>query len=246
MSTALQPAKTPKPGDRVRAIVSTDPTDPTKNHRGWITLEDGSLVLSKDDLAVMGNGNPRVGAQEIRRMIAIERDRKVSEGNTERPTSVRIADQADEAAILDLLMMDVRDNAAMVALPDADRILEQVRVGTERRGGIVGVIDGADGKPVAVCVLVPIQWWWSQHFCFQELVLYVHPDHRKSNHFRDLVKFQRWWVEQMSKLYGYRVYLLCGVLGVHRVREKIMAYRRWFRLAGAAFVYPAPFAGDVR
>lgn len=245
MSTTLQPR--PKAGDRVQAIISNyDPADPTRVRRGHVTLEDGSIVLSRDDLAVLGGGSPEIGAKELRRMIAIERERKVSEGNTERPASVRIAGSRDEAAIMELLMMDVRDNAAMVALPDPDRIRDQVRVGTEKRGGVAAVIDGPDGKPVAVCVLIPQQWWWSLNFFYQELVLFVHPDHRKSNHFRDLVKFQRWWVEQMTKSYGYKVYLLCGVLGVHRVREKIMAYRRWFRLAGSAFVYPAPFADDAR
>lgn len=238
MSAALKIR--PEPGDRVTAHVATG----NKTVVQQITLMDGSMVVSPEDLALLGNGSPEKGRTQLRLMIAMERDRSVASGPTEKPATVRAATPADEQAILDLLLLDVAENAAHVAPPDEARILAHIQHGTQKKGGIIGVIDGPDGKPVACCVMIELQWWWSRQYCFQELVLFVHPDHRKSNHLRDLLNFQRWVSDAMTKNFGYRVYLLCGVLGVHHVREKIMLYKRKFRQAGAIFIYPSPFAGD--
>ena len=125
------------------------------------------------------------------------------------------------------------------------QLVAHIQHGTQGKGGMVGVIDGPDGKPVAVVVMVDFQWWWSVQRAFQELVLYVHPDHRRSNHLADLIQFQKWAVDEMTKRSGYRVYLMLGVMGIHKVREKIMLYRRKLsRQVGAAWIYPSPFPED--
>jgi hypothetical protein len=211
-----------------------------------VTLMDGSMVVSPEDLALLGNGSAEKGRYQLRLMIAMERQpaRQVVMGPTEKPATVRAAVPADEAALLELLMLDVKENAEQVAPPDEGRIMAHIMHCTRRKGGIAGVIDGPDGKPVACNLLVNCQWWWSNSWYYQELVLFVHPEHRKSNHLRDLLNFQRWVSDAQTKGFGYRVYLMCGVLGVSHVREKIMLYRRKFRQAGAVFVYPSPFAED--
>lgn len=221
----------PKAGDQVRQRVD--------NHVRLVKVEDGSLLLSPADLAILGRGDARAGAKEVRRMIEIERDRPVSEGHTERPASVRYADANDEAALLDLLMIDVAENAAMVAPPSKEHITAHIQAATQRQGAICGVIE-TDGAIVAAVLLVPQKWWWSDHWHYSEVPLFVHPAHRRSNHFRDLLKFMEWWTQEMSTQYGYRVYGLCGVLGTRGVREKAIAYRRRYRLAGCAYIYPAP------
>ena len=72
------------------------------------------------------------------------------------------------------------------------------------------------------------------------MVNFVAPYHRLSHHADDLLKFQRWASDSMSKKMGSRFYLVCGVLGAWRVRAKIALYRRYFQQAGAAFVWPTP------
>lgn len=210
-----------------------------------ITLSDGSAVLKPDEIAFLGDGDIYKARRQLRLMIANERERKPVNGPTEAPKTVRAAVPADEQAILDLLLLDVAENAAHVAPPDNDRIMEHVCSGTRRRGGIVGVINGSDRKIVAVTIMVPMQWWWSKQYFVQEMVMYVHPDHRKgTNHGQDLMQFQRWAVDTWSSKFGYRIYLLCGVLGIYKVREKIALYRRKLRQAGAVFIYPSPFPED--
>lgn len=203
-------------------------------------LPDGSMILTPKQLEAFGNGDAARGRKEVRRMAAAYRDPATFNGPTEQPKTVRAAGPKDEAAVMDLLMTNLREYADQVAAIDPDRVLEHVQLGTQRRGGIVGVIDGADGSPVAVCVLVPVQWWWSKQWYLMEVVNFVHPDHRRSHHIDDLLSFQRWAVDAWTNRFGYRVYLLCGVLGAWRVFEKVALYKRKFRQAGIACIYPFP------
>lgn len=229
----------PKSGDRVQ-IAGTKRGAPDE----WTTLADGSMVISPEELARFGNGDAQRGRRELRRLVVAEIDRKVSDGPTEKPANVRLASMKDEAAILELLLLDLKENAAVVAPIDPERVMEHIVLGTRRQGGLVGVIDGANGQPVAVVVLVPMQWWWSKAHYLQDVVNYVHPDHRVSRHIHDLIQFERWAADEWSRLFGYRIYLLCGVLGYKRVREKLIMYKRKFLQAGAAFLYPAPRDGE--
>ena len=210
-----------------------------------MTLPDGSIILSPEDLAVFGDGDPRRGARELRVMIANEKDRAVTQGRCQRSesASVRVATQADAQAIFELLLLDVAENAEIVAPADEDSIRETIAQALSKPN-IAGVIDGPGGKPIAVIILIAIKWWWSRAYYYQEIPLFVHPDHRKSDYGRRLVNFQKWWVDEMTRGFGYRVHLLCGVLGVRRVPWKIMMYRRHFgRPVGAAWLYPYPMGG---
>jgi hypothetical protein len=209
-----------------------------------ITLEDGSIVVSAAHLARFGGGDVAVGRTRLRDLIRAEYQPKVFDGPTEKPANVRAATSKDEPAILRLLLQDAEENAAHVAPVDEARIAKQIQACSPKYQGVIGLIDGPDGEPVACTLLVRFQWWWSQAWAYQEVVTYVHPDHRRARHVHDLLQFQRWWVDAMTRGFGYRVYLMCGVLGVHRVAAKIALYRRKFRQAGSVFVYPSPFSGD--
>lgn len=201
---------------------------------------DGSMTIPPDALARFGRGDAGRGRKELRLLMAAEPEGPTMSGPTERPVSVRIATESDEQACLELLMLDLAANAGHIAPLDEEKVLATIQTGTRRRGGCVGVIDGPDSKPVALVVLVPYQWWFSNGWYYQEVVNFVHPDHRKSRHVDDLLDFSKWASDHMTKIWGSRVWLLCGVLGAWRVQAKIALYRRKFWQAGAAFVYPAP------
>ena len=202
--------------------------------------DDGGMVVRRVHLERLGGGDARKGKGELLAWLKFWDVRENPIMPAGKPKAVRVAGIADEPAVMELLMLDVADNAAHVAIPDPDRMLQHVHLGTRRQGGIVGVIDGPDKRPVAVCVMVPIQWWWSNQWAIQELVCYVHPDHRRTDMIDDLMDFQKWVVDEWSRTSGYRVYLLNGVLGAWRVMSKIRLYSRKFRMAGAVYIYPPP------
>lgn len=201
---------------------------------------DAGLWVTREQLERLGGGDHVKGRRELRLLLALEKDGPVLNAPSRKPASVRVAHVADEPALLKLLLLDLEMNAAQVAVIDEEKVLAKIQIGTRGRGGVVGVIDGPDGTPIAMVVAQPEQWWWSQAWYFSESVNFVHPDHRRSNHINDLMNFCRWWVDAQSKLQGTRVYFLGGVMGWHRVRAKIAKFRRQFFQVGAVFMYPPP------
>lgn len=222
-----------RPHSTVPGPRHVQPTD------GSTTLDDGSMVVTVDQLARFGGGDAREGRRELRLMLSMERNGPVFNGPTVRPKNVRLAGPKDEEAILALYLGDLQANAAHIAPIDEMKCLELIRCGTRRRGGFVGVIDEGD-KPVAMVILVPQCWHWSNGYFLQELSLYVHPDHRGTRYAHDLMNWSKWVSDSMSASWGSRCYLLAGVLGGWRVRAKIALYRRMFPVAGCVSVYPAP------
>lgn len=223
----------------MNAIAKTRACD--QSPKGGVSVDDGTLVVTKEQLEAFGYGDPARGRKELRAMLANCTDREVFAGPTrERPKSVRMATPDDEEDILNLLLLDLRENAEHIAPIDEKKVMENIRAGTRGRGGLTAVIDDTGGKPVAVVLMHPFTHWWSQAWYFFEVALYVHTDHRKSRHVDDLLQFERWAVDNMTAATGSRWLLICGVLGAWRVQAKIALYRRRFWQAGAAFVYPQP------
>lgn len=202
------------------------------------TTDDGGIYVSGEALARLGGGDVHLGRKELRAFLSANRESQIFAGPTEYPKNVRVAGPSDEQDVLELLLGDLAENATHICPVDKEKILGHIQVGTRRRGGFVGVI----GKPaVAAVILVPYQWWWSNGWYFQEIVNYVHPDHRKgTKHASDLIDFAKWAVDEQTRGFGYPVRLLCGVLGAWRIHSKVALYRRKAWQAGCAFIYPAP------
>ena len=212
---------------------------------GTSVLTDGGLVVNPDQLSRLGDGDAERGRRELRHILATDRDCPTYNKAPEHPPrNVRIAGPQDEAAIMELLLLDLRENAEHIAPIDEEKVLFNVQVGkmADRGGpvGITAVIDGPNGKPVAVVVMHSVQWWWSQGWHWFETAAFVHPDHRRSRYIDDLLDFEKWVAATHTRNVGFRVYLLCGVLGAWRIRAKIAKYRRKFQLAGVACIFPAP------
>jgi hypothetical protein len=55
-----------------------------------------------------------------------------------------------------------------------------------------------------------------------------------------MIDFERWLSDQWSEQYGYRVYLVAGVMGTRRLRAKIALYWRRMTEVGRAYLYPPP------
>jgi hypothetical protein len=197
----------------------------------------GGMVIPAADIAAFGGGDAETGRRELRSMLATYRDRKLRMPPTPKPVSVRWAEPKDEDAAVALWKIDIAENAEAVAPLDEARLRDWIKRGTERRFGYVGLIDGDDG-PIALSVLVAAQWHWSNQWYVQDLCTFVHPDHRKSRHVHELLDFNEWIVDEMSRLSGYRTYLLTGVLGTKRLWAKAALFRRRYATVGSSFIYP--------
>lgn len=211
---------------------------PIEEPVGSIT-DDGYLVTN-EQLVMLGDGDVKRGRRVLRSLIMDEREHKPIMGPVVKPVSVRIANQYDEEAIYNLLTLDLEENATAVAPIDPDMLAERITLATREGKGMIGVIDGPDGFPVATIGLYNERWWWSGSWHFCKLWDFVHPDYRHLGYGKELIKFGEWCSDAMTRKFGYRVYTLSGVLGFKRIRDKVRMYKRLTNMVGAFFLYPAP------
>ena len=102
--------------------------------------------------------------------------------------------------------------------------------------GIVGIIREKDGSIAALIFLMITRMWYSQQFHLEELLNFVHPDHRKSNYADALIRFAKHSADQL------RIPLMIGILTRRQLEPKIRLYRRRLDMpVGAFFLYNAEY-----
>lgn len=207
-------------------------------------LRDGGLFISDEQLDRLWKGDRNRARKELRLLLADLREPKPIRRPTERPASVRAAGPDDERAIYHLLELAHEEFFHLLGPIDPQRLTDHIHAGTRAEGGIVGVIDGPEGYPVATCGIMPMQWYWSKQWFLQDLWQFVHPDHRKGNHAADLLEWEKWIADEWTRRFGYEVLLLIGVLSTRQHREKVRLFRRHVNQVGAAFLYPWPHGVD--
>lgn len=152
---------------------------------------------------------------------------------TPRPAQVRLATEADEQKLFDLLMLLAAENA-MDPVSDT-KVMDMIRHATRREGGVIGIIDAPDGSIAATVGITMAQWWYSNAWRCEEAWSFVHPDHRGGNgrYAKQLIQFSKWWGEQLG------MPVLMGVLSTHRTLGKIRLYARNIPVVGALFLHRA-------
>ena len=147
---------------------------------------------------------------------------------TKRPETVRVATPADEEEIMRLM------KSAFVEQPvfplNEDKIRQQIKLCTERKGGVLGVIDGPNGIEGYI-IGVLFQYWYSDAWVLEELSNFVHPDHRHPGRAKALIEFIKWFSEQLE------LPLIMGIMSTQRLEAKIRLYKRQVRQVGAVFAF---------
>jgi len=176
---------------------------------------------------------------------------------TPNPTSVRQAGPDDERALYEFLVeMHLRNAFGWGYVYDPGLVRAQIEVGTrpdlrtrtdknDRRVGIIGVIDGPDGKIAAtIGLFVERPMWFSQVVGLVELWVYVPPGKGSSRYEAELRKYGLWAFHSMKADiykdpdYHYPFELLTGFQhrGKH-FKAMFRIWRRWGgRLIGMLFV----------
>lgn len=144
---------------------------------------------------------------------------------------VRIAVEADAPQLLELGRMLHEENGLSGWAEDA--VQNTMWRGIRGDRSVFGVI-GPVGHVEAMILLFVGRMWYSNDPHIEELLSYVHPDHRKSENAKALVEFAK----AMSDRVG--VPLLIGIVSNDRTEQKIRLYqRRLGKPSGAYFIYGA-------
>jgi GNAT superfamily N-acetyltransferase len=149
---------------------------------------------------------------------------------------VRVATKEDEGEIFALLLMLHAENG-MFAL-NRDKVLEGIQCATERRGGIIYVIEEAN-RVVASLGMIVASDWYSDDKYLLERWNFVHPEYRRSDYARKLLE-QAKWTHERFKAVGSLMPFQCGINSFDRTEAKIRLYARHLPCIGAFFMWGAP------
>jgi GNAT superfamily N-acetyltransferase len=146
---------------------------------------------------------------------------------------VRLATKTDEGEIFGLLIMLHAENGLFSM--NRDKVLAGIQWATERKGGIIYVIDEGP-RVVATMGMTIATDWYSDDEYLLERWNYVHPDYRRSDYGRKLLEQGKWsyeWFRAKGKLMPF----FCGINSFHRTEAKVRLYARHVPCIGAYFMY---------
>ena len=152
--------------------------------------------------------------------------------------SVRIAIPADIEALLDLVVVAYSE-CALIGSLSLPKVREAFVRATERRGGIIGVIDGAD-EIVGCCAIEWTQPWHSDDWHWADLITYVRPEARAGAHaWNALATWAKQFTDAVSPPgMGETMPLVMGVFQPPgHIEALCRLYRGKFVQIGGTFIY---------
>jgi GNAT superfamily N-acetyltransferase len=155
------------------------------------------------------------------------------------PSIVRIAGPKDYDEVWRLLMLSHDENAIFPLAEDkvrwfVGRALYPESIPPDDTGfrGVIGVI-GPVGSLEGLVFLTVSSYWYTHAKNVEELMIFVDPGHRISDHAKALIAFMKTQVELTG------IPLVTGVMSAHRTQAKCRLYQRMLPKIGE-FFYMAP------
>lgn len=150
------------------------------------------------------------------------------------PANVRLATEADEGALFDCLMALNEDNG--YGLPVSEqRVMEQMRLGTRRQGGIIGIVTSESGRIEGTVGIFISQPWYTDTYILEERWLFVRPDSRNGHIHTDLFNFVKWARATMEENTKTPWIAAISVTSMKRLPAKMRLWSRHARHVGAIF-----------
>jgi len=149
---------------------------------------------------------------------------------------VRTAEPKDEAQIFTLLLMLHKENGMFGLNPD--KVIAGIRWATERKGGIIFVIDDQNVIAATLGMCITSDWYSDDEYLLERWN-FVHPDYRHTNYGRRLIEQSKWchhWFKRQGMLLPFQ----CGINSFDRTESKVRLYARHMACIGAYFMYGIP------
>lgn len=112
-----------------------------------------------------------------------------------------------------------------------EKVRARIHYAVSKQGSVIGVIGERGDKLRGYVLLLVDPIWYSSEYQLLELSNFVHPDHRRSDYAKQLIRFSRACAEDLG------IDLMMGIISNNRTEAKIRLYRRQIPYAGAFFTY---------
>lgn len=130
---------------------------------------------------------------------------------------VRKAIPRDREPILEICRLNHSENGQFAL--SMRKVEEQVDKAFTGGGAIVGLVGGHNRIEGAILLVIG-QFWYTEEWCVEETMNYVHPEFRKSTHAKDMIDFGKRCSDELA------IPLVIGVVSNERTRAKMELYRR--------------------
>lgn len=155
------------------------------------------------------------------------------------PANVRMASPRDEDALFDVLMALNEDNGFGIPV-SPDRVMAQIRLGTRRQGGLIGVIEGTNGRINGTIGLFISQMWYTDQYHLAEMWLFVRPDSRDGKIHADLFGFAEWCRVKMQTSGTQPWIVTTSVSSPKRLPAKLRLWSGFAKQVGGIFYMGSP------
>lgn len=129
----------------------------------------------------------------------------------------RIIQRNEEANVMQLCRQ-LHDENGMFKMDD-EKVRQMLNRAFDKQGGILAGI-GPIGKLEGLLYILLSSFWYTNDHHFEELFLYVTPEHRKSRNAVELLKFAKWCTDQTD----YPLFI--GILSDASTERKELFYER--------------------
>lgn len=154
------------------------------------------------------------------------------------PSTVRIARPDDHQELWRMMLSAHTENGLFTLSPEKVEFLLQRSLNPQAihpmdQGprGTIGVI-GTPKQLEAFCWVLIGQFWYSNDYHIEELIAYVDPEFRHSDHSKALIDWMKSLADEM------KIPVLTGVMSNFRTEAKVRLYKRHLPPIGAFFLYP--------
>jgi GNAT superfamily N-acetyltransferase len=146
---------------------------------------------------------------------------------------VRLATKRDEGEIFGLLLLLHAENALFSL--NRDKVLAGIQWATERKGGLIFVIDEGPRVVASLGMTIACDWYSDDEYLLERWN-FVHPEYRRSDYARKLLETGK-WAHEWFKVKGKLMPFFCGINSFERTEAKIRMYARLMPCIGAYFMY---------
>jgi hypothetical protein len=143
----------------------------------------------------------------------------------------RIIGRNEEENVMELCRKLHEENGMFTL--DETRVRAMMDRAYEKQGGILAGI-GEPGHLEGLLYLMLSSFWYSNEPYWEELFLYVAPEHRKSRNAVELLRFAKWCTDET----GFPLFI--GIISDHATERKELLYERQLNeppQKGKFFVY---------
>lgn len=148
------------------------------------------------------------------------------------PEGMRLASPGDERRIFDLFVMAHAENGWGDL--DVKIVEDQIAKACAREGVVIALIDGPERMEAAIGMHPCKAAWYNSdaaaNWHWADLLIYVHPLHRRSRHAAKLFQFALWWEQEI------KMPVILGLLPRGQFEEKEKLFKRYGTRVGSAFL----------